>query len=430
MSEVLSLFITIGGIIFLGYLGSLFFDKTKIPDLLILIAAGILLGPVLGVADTAFFASLTPFFAALALVVLLFDGGLNLNFARVVNELGRAFVFTIACFVLSTLLVAGVMVLVFGWPLLFGLLLGAVVGGTSSAVVIPLVGKISGNEQTKTVLKLESALTDALCVITAIAVIEIILARVTTIGEIGNSLIGAFSIAAVVGIIASIIWLAVLQRLKGVEFDYLLTLGTVFLLYAVVEGVKGNGAIAVLVFGIALGNAERIAIALNQDPEKYVLEEDIRKFQTEVSFFVRTFFFVYLGLLFDLYHVSPGAVAVAVVILIAILASRGAITRLLIPGGNAGDRMLSFIMIPRGLAAAVLASLPFTMGITLDAYPFLIVFAQAVFLVILFTNVITTVGVFKYEQQYGRAYLPQAAAAQARQAGQPKVISTKNAQKR
>ena len=82
---VLTAFLAIGGIIAIGFAAGLIFDRTRVPDLLILIFLGVLLGPV----STAFFGVsfvpsnvlefLTPYFTAVALMIILFDGGLNLR---------------------------------------------------------------------------------------------------------------------------------------------------------------------------------------------------------------------------------------------------------------------------------------------------------------------------------------------------------------
>src|SRR3989338_4778418 len=98
-------FLLIGATIFLGFLGSVFFERTKISELLILVALGVLIGPILGLVDQTLFTSLIPFFAALALLILIFDGGLNLNFYKVAYELPKAFVFTFVTFLLSVIII-------------------------------------------------------------------------------------------------------------------------------------------------------------------------------------------------------------------------------------------------------------------------------------------------------------------------------------
>ena len=69
-----------------------------------------------------------------------------------------------------------------------------------------------------------------------------------------------------------------------------MTIAVVFILYSLVEAVRGNGAIATFVFALLLGNFNEIANRLKLKGE-FALDTKFRDFQVEVSFFVRTFFF-------------------------------------------------------------------------------------------------------------------------------------------
>ncbi len=72
----LEVFIATGGIILIGFLGSLFFDKTRIPDILILIVIGLFLGPEeMGLMTRSAIEDLVPVFSLAALIIILFDAG-------------------------------------------------------------------------------------------------------------------------------------------------------------------------------------------------------------------------------------------------------------------------------------------------------------------------------------------------------------------
>ncbi|MEM3437980.1 MAG: cation:proton antiporter, partial [Nitrososphaerales archaeon] len=90
--DVASLFILVGIIVIIGFLGSYLFRKTGIPDILILILLGAIVGPVLNLVERSVLISVAPIFAALAIAVILFDGGLNLNLYTVLKESPRAIV--------------------------------------------------------------------------------------------------------------------------------------------------------------------------------------------------------------------------------------------------------------------------------------------------------------------------------------------------
>lgn len=163
-------FFLIGLILVTGFVANLLFDRTRISQVLILIALGFLIGPVLHFVDAGAgspLAQLAPFVGALALIILLFDGGITLNIFDLVRVLPKTTAFTLVVFIASVALAAGVAVFAFNWPVLYGILLGAAVGGTSSAIVIALASKSGASGETRTLLSLESALTDVLCIVSA-----------------------------------------------------------------------------------------------------------------------------------------------------------------------------------------------------------------------------------------------------------------------
>ncbi|MFQ6060772.1 MAG: cation:proton antiporter, partial [Thermoplasmata archaeon] len=86
-------FIAVGAVIFVGFFATLIFERTRVPDLLILVILGLILGPVTAqyfgveLVPRSILDFVMPYFAALALVIILFDGGLNLNFDLVLRKI-------------------------------------------------------------------------------------------------------------------------------------------------------------------------------------------------------------------------------------------------------------------------------------------------------------------------------------------------------
>ena len=398
MIDVSTLFFFIGIIVFSGFLGTLFFNKTKFSDFVILMFFGLLAGPVFGIVGAPsieFLRNVAPFFASLALVILLFEGGLQLNFYRVLKELPKATAFTFMVFCLSIAIVSGILI-AFGWNPLLAALVGCILGGTSSAIIVPLVNRAAVMEETKTFLTIESALTDTLCVISTIAVAEIMLAKSTGLQQIFQSILAGFSIAAVLGFIFAVIWLKLSRDFKEIkQYDYILTLGALFILYSITEFAKGNGAFSALIFGIVLGNAKEFGQILKM--ERIGLDASISVFQAEISLFVRTFFFVYLGLIFNTNFFSIDLMLIAIMLAFALFIARhiGVMILLKFSKEFSADSGAIRALMARGLAAAVLATYPISIGITDQNAKTIL---QVAFLVILFSNIITTMGIFHFER--------------------------------
>ncbi|MFH0713203.1 MAG: cation:proton antiporter [Candidatus Micrarchaeota archaeon] len=383
-----TVFILIGAIIFIGFLGTKFFERTKVSELLILMLLGFLIGPVFNIVDQSTLIQFVPLFAGLALIILLFDGGLNLNFHKVFYELAPASAFTLLVFTLSVLGIGTIVHFLVGWDWLIAFMFAAVVGGTSSPIVFSLVASVKAREEVKTMLQLESALTDALTIVAAIAFAQIIISNSFDAGTAIGAVAGGFSIAFVIGLIIGAIWVNFLKGFTG-KFDYMLTLAAALVLYGAVEFVKGNGGIAVLTFGIVLGNAKQLTQMITQKvDEKVELPAEFKSFQNEISFFVRTFFFVYIGVLISLQALTVQTIAIGIATTIVALIARFIVVKIL-GYSKKPEATIITTMMPRGLAAAVMSSLPAAYGINAPG------FTEMVMLVIIGSNIISSFGVFK-----------------------------------
>lgn len=353
-----------GTILGIGFLADLVFERTGVPDLLVMIFLGVLVGPILGLIEQGALIGVAPFFAALAIAVILFDAGLNLRLRQVLSESPRALILAVlgvSVSILSTSIFAG---LVLGWGILEGALLGAVIGGSSSAVVIPLVTRVNANPKVTALLSLESVFTDGIVVVVAISLIKFLAhpAGELTIESFARGVAGALLIGALIGALGGLAWIRLLKTIGEEAYRDILTLGIALLVYGLSEGAGGNGAISALAFGLVLGNGKEIASIWGI---KEVVEagEVMKRFQRQISFLIRTFFFAFLGIIFVVG--DPSLVLVGLIISVILLGSR--YLSVLVSTFRAPilqiDRPLMTLMVGRGLAAAVLANLIAGQGI-------------------------------------------------------------------
>jgi cell volume regulation protein A len=295
-------------------------------------------------------------------------------------------------FIIGTGLSGAVLHFRLNWDLINALFLSVVVGGSSSTIVLPILAQLSAGEEVKTLLSLESIITDVLCIVVALALLEIISSNALDYASAAQNIASAFTTAIVVGFLFGLFWIGVLRKFRGRSLGYVVTLAVMFILYSFNEAIGGSGAIAVLVFGLVLGNSVELAELFKWKGE-FQIDASIKKMQTEIAFFVRTFFFVYLGIIFNTNAFGAQVLALVGLLLLALFTGRALIVRAL---GEANSLMkkysvLLMTMAPRGLAAAVLAFIPSTMGVEI---PFVV---EAAFLIILSTNVLASIGAFYYE---------------------------------
>ncbi|MEM2105958.1 MAG: cation:proton antiporter [Candidatus Bathyarchaeia archaeon] len=349
-----------GSIVVIGFLSNYFFERTGFPDIILLIVLGILIGPVANCVDTGFLMPLAPYFAALALVFILFDGGMAMNIYRVFSESPRAAVLAIAGFTFSVF--ATTLVLIVARPdipLLYCVLFGTMFGGSCSIVVFSLASKIGLSEKCSTVLSLESAITDIFCIVFSLVVIEIILKGTVDLVAVGQSIASRFSTGIVLGFIFGLIWLTILRKVAITSYAYILTLAVVLLAYAFTESLGGSGALCSLLFGMMLGNEKEIYRILKMERTPNVaVDAGLKKFESEIAFLLRTFFFVYIGLIVTISDVTTIIIGI-IMSLTLLLARFGAVT-IAIKGSSelACERPIMSVLLTRGLATAVLATLP------------------------------------------------------------------------
>ncbi|QOX78855.1 cation:proton antiporter [Trichlorobacter lovleyi] len=390
MTEVSYAFILAGVVIMAGFFGNVFFEKTKIPDVLVLLGIGILLGPVGGFVKPENLHHMAEYVGSLALLVILFEGGMDLDLNRLLEEFGSAALLVLLSFCLTTGAIASYLHFILGWEVRQGLLLGSIIGCTSAAIVIPIISRLNISEEIKTTLSVESALSDVLAVVLTISLIGAIQIGQKDPTAPFKAVVASFSTAIVIGWLTGLVWLKVLDLMRGKKLAYMLTLAAIMITFGSVRVVGGSGAIAVLMIGLVLGNADSFTRFL-KIKEPLSVNWSIRFLHDEITFFIRTFFFVYLGMMFSFKELNTDFLMVCGSILLIMLLFRFVSTELAIRvyPDKAQDRFLIMLMMPRGLASAVLATLPTAAGIAGTEN-----FVAITFGVIIVSNMIMTAGMF------------------------------------
>jgi cell volume regulation protein A len=344
--EIISALIILAVILLLGFIGNIIFNKTQIPSIVLLLIFGLIIGLIFKASiegiDPSLLMTISKFFAAVAIVIILFDGGINTDLYQLFRGAPRGLLLSISAFILSVL---GTMVVVVvlaatvmpSIPLehsvIIGVLMGAIIGGTSSPIVIPLASRLQNlQEKTKMALSIESIITDPLCIVVVLAVFYMVTSSGgmdINLGVGAKNVVTTFSGGAALGFFAGLAWLPVMNKIRKEQFSYVSTLAVAFLVYAltallltVEEGGEGAGAIACLVFGLVLGNGKKVLKMLEYSGKKMELDEAAKHSHSLISFLIRTFFFVYLGMMVGFQDIEINFILIGVVILVVLLAVR------------------------------------------------------------------------------------------------------------
>lgn len=372
--------------IFLGVIGEAFFKKTGIPDIAFLMILGVIIGPVLGIISTDQVSKVVPYFAAIALIIIMFDGGLNLDIRHVVRTAHYAVLLSILGFVTSVIAVTIVAFYGLSWNIPESILLGTIVGGSSSIIVFGLVRQLPISDDVKSMLSLESAITDILVTITAFVLFDIIISGQFN-PELAMSSFGrSVAVGLALGFGIGIPWTFVTTRLQNAQHAYMLTIGILFVIFFAEKSLGGTGALAPLIFGLMLGNKQLLSHYLKFKIPEMTLDNPTHN---QLTFLVRSFFFVFIGLLATLGKIEFIFFGVIGAILLY-LTRIGVVKISLGRRFSVFDKKVTTAMIPRGLAAAVVATIPLTIGLAnAQVYP------QIVFVIILTSVIITTIALAK-----------------------------------
>jgi len=375
-----------GVVIFLGVAGEAFFKKTGIPDVAFLMIFGVIIGPILGIIQPEAVIQVVPYFAALALIIIMFDGGLNLDIKHIVKTAHFSVTLAVLGFILSVVIITLAAHFALGWLWLESILLGSIVGGSSSAIVFGLVRNIKISEEMKSMLSFESALTDILAMIAAFVLFEAVLTGHFDLQTLQETLGRAVIVGLVLGFGVGIPWMYVSTKLGNAQHAYMLTLGILFVLFFLANSFGESGALTALVFGLMLGNKKHLSRILKFKLPKIETDDPTHN---QLTFLVRSFFFVFVGLLASFGQIEY--VVFGILITVVVYFGRKFVGKVtLTKRFSKLDRAVTNSMIPRGLAAAVLATYPITMGIpNAEAYP------QIIFFIILSSVIITTIGLGK-----------------------------------
>ena len=236
--------------------------RAGVPTLILFMGVGMLAGEdgVLGLAFDDF--TLAHAVGTVALVLILFDGGLRTTWASVRSAWGPALVLsTIGVVVTAT--VTGVFAAwILSVPLGIGILLGSIVGSTDAAAVFAVLRgqRLHVHERLAATLEVESGSNDPMAVLLTLGTIAYLLGDM----EPGWPMVGYFLRQALIGGAGGVLvgWLGA-RLVNRVQLDAaglypVLTLGLGLLAYGLTATLGGSGFLATYVAGILVGNAKLV----------------------------------------------------------------------------------------------------------------------------------------------------------------------------
>jgi cell volume regulation protein A len=210
-----------------------------------------------------------------------------------------------------------------------------------------------------------------------------------------------------VGFVVGVVWCWVLCKIRDEPYTYISTLAVLILTFMVSQILGGSGVLSALTMGLVIGNHKDVFSLMRINIVSARFEElkaILTRFQSELTFLIRTFFFVFLGLMYDVSSIAATfSLLVGFIFLGLDLGLRYIAVRLsVVRSSMRKDTTIMTLLCGQGLAHATLSVIPQQYGIpNAEIYPMIVV------TVIILTNAVTTLGSFivtRKDKRSARAY--------------------------
>jgi cell volume regulation protein A len=368
MAPIESLLLLVAVLLLLGVVASKTSGQLGVPALLLFLVIGMLAGSE-GPGGIEFDDPwLAQALGVVALIFILFAGGLDTEWRAVRPVLWHGFVLSALGVLVTGALLGAFLHAVVGYSWLDGLLLGAIVSSTDAAAVFAILRarnvRLPG--RLRALLELESGSNDPMAVFLTMTVIRLITSPSTSVSD----LIGMFALQMTLGaglgygLGRAIIFLVNRVRLEYEGLYPVLTLSLVLLTYGATTWIGGNGFLAVYLAGLVVGNSP------------FVHKRSLLRFHDGLAWLMQITMFLTLGLLvFPSRLASVIGVGLLMSAFLILVARPVSVFVLLAPARmTIGERTMVAWTGLRGAVPIVLATFPLLAGVPGADHVFHLVF--------------------------------------------------------
>jgi NhaP-type Na+/H+ or K+/H+ antiporter/Trk K+ transport system NAD-binding subunit len=258
----------------------------KVPGIVLLLLAGAALGPdLLGWVEPRALGDGLLLIVDLAVAIILFEGGLNLEIRRLRRE--QSSIRRLVSLGAGVTLVGGALAAgaFFAWPWRHCLLFGSLVVVTGPTVIGPLIQELRLRPRVAALLEAEGVLIDPIGAILAVLMLEIAIASGTPADQ-ATGLVLRLGFGATAGVVAGFAVGGMLRvgRLLPEGHENIFVLASVLLLFEGCEAlVSQSGLMAVTLAGVVVGN------------QRTRVDRDLREFKDQLTVMLIGLLFVLLA---------------------------------------------------------------------------------------------------------------------------------------
>jgi potassium/hydrogen antiporter len=350
-------------LLLIGVLFAKFSSSLGVPSLILFIAVGMIL-------NTYFFfdnAHITQFIGTIALIIILFEGGLQTKWGSVKSVYKPSLSLATIGVLVTTLSigVAAKFILDLSW--LEGMLFGAIVGSTDAAAVFSVLGNKNIKPKISSTLEAESGSNDPMAIFLTVAFLQLIQFPDLNPLYLFLSFFWQMGMGLVLGIIFGLVSVWIINRinLDSSGLYPVLSVSLAILAYAITSLLDASGLLAVYIMAIILGNRE------------LTYRQSIIRFNEGFAWMLQIVMFILLGLLVFPQHLPGIALQGILLSILLIFVARPLGVYISLALGKGFNMKEKFFISWAGLKGAVpivLATFPMVAGIDNSEIIFNVVF--------------------------------------------------------
>jgi cell volume regulation protein A len=264
------LILVAGALLAAGIAGALLADRVRIPGLLLFLALGMLAGSE-GIGGIEFSdTELARTLGTIALVLILFEGGLTAGWSEIRPVLGTAASLATVGTVVTAALAGIAAKWIFGLSLLEGMIVGAAIAATDSAAIFAVLRRSTLEKRLARSLEGESGMNDPVALLLVIGFIDWIQQPDYGLVDMAGVLVLKLALGAAIGLALGRLAVAALDRVR-LPTDGIYPVATIAiaaLAYGLAEVAHGSGLLATYLTALALGSsripARRTIVAFHE----------------------------------------------------------------------------------------------------------------------------------------------------------------------
>jgi len=325
--------LVVSGTVFVALLGMRLADRVSLPYAALFLAGAVLVGELVPGADELLSIQQVERIAVVALVVILFHGGLHIGPRRFRRSAGPI----LALGVVGTFMTAGVVTLaahdVLGLDWTQAGLVGAALAPTDPAVTFSVFGAREVRGRSGTILEGEAGMNDPVGIALMIGMIELATAEDGSLSIVASEFAREMALGLAAGVVGALALLPVIRRVRltSPALYPIRVLAGAGIVYGIAAVFGGSGFLAVFVAGVLLGDAAA--------PRKGEIED----FHASLAGLAEIAAFIALGLsiaVTDIEELATWVDGLALALILVLVARPLAVLPLLLPARlSRGERL-------------------------------------------------------------------------------------------